>query len=193
MDWLFMQSLKGHATPKAYLDAQFTYDRPEGASRVLASARVGRGAYYAAVEHRPPVGVPEVWGLICLVRYNPRDKEGYIFGYKDLCESMGPSEIDCPARVLDLLTPTANAYALAWRAECRVRLEAQRALNRRSAPKPGQTVVFADPILFRDGRSFSITAISLWWRRCARSVDVARVGICEHESTLAGGATLWLE
>ena len=41
MGWLFMRSLGGHATPKAYLDAQFTYERPEGRSRVLASRLVG--------------------------------------------------------------------------------------------------------------------------------------------------------
>ena len=30
MGWLFMRSLGGHATPKAYLDDQFTYERPSG-------------------------------------------------------------------------------------------------------------------------------------------------------------------
>ena len=50
MGWLYMRSLAGHATPKAYLDAQFTYDRDTGGSRVLASSLVGRRTYYAAVE-----------------------------------------------------------------------------------------------------------------------------------------------
>ncbi|WP_293360833.1 hypothetical protein [Phenylobacterium sp.] len=105
MGWLFMRSLGGHPTPKAYLDGQFTYERPEGRSRVLASRLVGLSTYYAAVEHvAATTGGTEVWGLVCLVRYNPRDREGYVFGYKDMSESMGPVEDACPAEVLDLLT-----------------------------------------------------------------------------------------
>ena len=114
MGWLYMRSLAGYATPKAYLDAQFTYDRDTGSSRVLASSLVGRRTYYAAVEWVPAAsGEREVWGLVCLVRYNPRDREGLVFGYKDMSESMGPCESECPARILDLLTATQNTYALA--------------------------------------------------------------------------------
>ena len=76
MGWLYMRSLEGHATPKAYLDAQFTYDRDTGRSRVLASSVVGRRTYYAAVEWiSAGTEVREVWGLVCLVRHNPRDRE----------------------------------------------------------------------------------------------------------------------
>ena len=84
MGWLYMQSLKGHSGPRQYLDAQFTFERPEATSKVLRSALVGMRVYYAAVEQiRIASGEREVWALICLVRYNPRDPEGYIFGYKE--------------------------------------------------------------------------------------------------------------
>ncbi len=115
MGWLYMRSLAGYATPKAYLDGQFTYDRDTGGSRVLTSSLVARRTYHAAVEWIT-AGEREVWGLVCLVRYNPRDREGLMFGYKDMSESMGPCESECPARILDLLTATDNTYALAWRA-----------------------------------------------------------------------------
>ncbi len=83
MGWLYMQSLGGHAGPKQYLDAQFTYARPELTSKVLRSALAGMRVYYAAVEHiRLDTGKRDVFAVVCLVRYNPRDKEGYIFGYK---------------------------------------------------------------------------------------------------------------
>ncbi len=107
MGWLYMKSLKGHSGPRQYLDAQFTFERPDAISKVLRSALVGMRVYYAAVEQvRIATGEREVWAAICLVRYNPRDREGYIFGYKDMEESMGPYECDCPASILDLLTPT---------------------------------------------------------------------------------------
>jgi hypothetical protein len=43
---------------------------------------------------RKATGGREVWDLICLVRYNPRDPEGYIFGYKDMEESVGRIFVD---------------------------------------------------------------------------------------------------
>jgi hypothetical protein len=167
MGWLFMRSLGGHATPKAYLDDQFTYERPSGRSRVLASRLVGLRTYYAAVEHvAATTGCREVWGLVCLVRYNPRDREGYVFGYKDMSESMGPVQDACPAAVLDLLTPTDKTFALDWRARCRARLAARRTNRAKPAPRPGQLVVFAAAICFRNGRSFTqLRAVRLPGRR----------------------------
>ena len=41
--------------------------------------------YYAAVEQTIfETGKHEVFALICLVAYDPRDREGYIFGYNDM-------------------------------------------------------------------------------------------------------------
>jgi hypothetical protein len=115
-----MQSLKGHSGPRHYLDAQFTYERPELTSKVLRSALIGRRVYYAAVECvRTDSGKRDVWAAICLVRYNPRAADGYIFGYKDMEESMGPYECRCPEPILDLLTPTDREHARQWRARCR--------------------------------------------------------------------------
>ena len=156
MGWLYMRSLEGHATPKAYLDAQFSYDRDTGSSRVLASSLVGLRTYSAAVEWLTAGGGErEVWGLVCLVRYNPRDREGLVFGYKDMSETMGPCESACPARILDLLTATDNGYALAWRARCRAGLAARAARKAKPTPRPGDVVVLREPLLFRDGRTIT--------------------------------------
>ena len=90
MGWLYMprHSLGGHMSAKSYLDAQFTYDRPqeEGGSRglkVLASACPGNRVYYAAAQVMTNGVGGEIFAIVCLVRWNPRDKEGMIFGYKD--------------------------------------------------------------------------------------------------------------
>ena len=49
---------------------------------VLRSALVKMRVYYAAVEQVvAATDKREVWGAVCLVNYNPRDREGYIFGY----------------------------------------------------------------------------------------------------------------
>lgn len=153
MGWLYMQSLGGHYGPRAYLDAQFTYDRPDVSSRVLRSALVAMRTYYAAVELVRDDRPREVFALVCLVRYNPRDREGYVFGYKDMDEGMGPNESDCPEAILDLLTPTDRPYAVAWRARCRANAAARRALSAKPKPRPGQTVVFDVPLHFADGQN----------------------------------------
>ena len=120
MGWLYMKTLQGHDGPREYLDAQFTFERHDETSKVLRSALIGERAYYAAVEHKLlETGKCEVFALICLVAYDPLDREGYIFGYKDLTEAMGPYESECPVAILDLLTPTDRPYALQWRARCR--------------------------------------------------------------------------
>lgn len=152
MGWLYMQSLKGHYGPRQYLDAQLTFTRPELTSKVLRSALVGMRVYYAAIEHiRNETNERIVFAAVCLVRYNPRDREGYIFGYKDMDETVGPNESDCPEAILDLLTPTEYPCAQAWRARCRENLAARHALASKPSPRPGQTIVFDRPLSFSNG------------------------------------------
>ena len=92
----------------------------------------------------------EVFAVVCPVRYNPREAEGYIFGYKDMTEHMGPCEAECPAAVLDLLTPTDAEYAMAWRERCRAAVTAR---AKRPRLRNGWTLVFEEPITFTDGAS----------------------------------------
>jgi len=153
MGWLYMSraSLGGHQSAKSYLDAQFTYERPQedGGSRglrVLASACPGNRVYYAAAQVIENGVGGKVFAIICLVRWNSRDKEGYVFGYKDMEESMGPCEAHCPAAILDLLTSTTNQHALEWRARCRVNL----ALRARKL-HDGDRIRLPEPMTFTDG------------------------------------------
>ena len=153
MGWLYMQSLHGHSGPRAYLDDQFTYTREGHRSTVLRSALVGMRTYYAAVEHTGPDAERVVFAAVCLVRYNPRDREGYVFGYKDMDETMGPCESDCPPAILDMLTPTNSTYAVEWRARCRANAARRKAQSAKPKPKPGQIIVFDPPLRFSDGRT----------------------------------------
>jgi len=149
MGWLYMSSMKGHKTPKQYLDHQLTYEGESFTCKVLDSAVVNMKRYYAAVEKvEKATGERSVICVVCLVNFNPRDKEGMIFGYKDMDETMGPCASDCPARILDLLTPTDSKYATEWRARCKRRLT-------KLLPKPGQTIVLEAPMKFSDNTSQS--------------------------------------
>lgn len=153
MGWLYMprSSMDGHASAKAYLDAQFTYERPrdDGSShglKVLASSCPGNRVYYAATQVITNGIAGEVFAIVCLVRWNPRDKEGLVLGYKDMEESMGPCEAECPARILDLLTPTESEYALDWRRRCAENLK-----RRARTIEDGDRIKLAATLTFTDG------------------------------------------
>jgi len=155
MGWLSMTSagMGGHATPKAYLDAQFTYSRTlDGGGtrgmRVIDSAFVGNRVWYAAAEVIQDGEVQYVIALVCLVKWNPGAKDGYVFGYKDMEESMGPCEAGCPGRILRLLSPTAKEHALDWRRRCLIRLR----MHGRKV-EDGMRLRFPRAISFGDGHS----------------------------------------
>jgi hypothetical protein len=151
MGWLFMtrDGMGGHATAKAYLDAQLTYERSDetGARglRVLASSCLRNQVYYAAAQ---PYGGKEtaVFAIICLVRWNPRDKEGMIFGYKDMTEDAGPCEAECPERILALLGTTDHEHAIDWRRRCLASLK-----RRQRRIIDGTRIRLADEVTFTDG------------------------------------------
>lgn len=99
---------------------------------------------YAAVENRI---LDEVFALVVLMHRNPSPSVYYNFTYKMMDETVGPNEAACPAEILDLLTETADEYAVEWRRRCRVLLD---------QPKPevvhaGDVVTFAVPLRFVGG------------------------------------------
>lgn len=152
MGWLFMQSLGEHS-PRSYLDNQFTVSRDGMRQTVLASALVAMKTYYAAVELACPGEEARIFAIVCLVKFNPRASDGYVFGYKDMSENMGPNEARCPASILDLLTPTDNEHAIDWRRRCRDAIAVRAAQNARLSPKAGQSIIFDPPLELSDGRT----------------------------------------
>lgn len=150
MGWLFMRDMGGYATPRSYLDNQFTYARDDHRLMVLASSMVG-STYYAACERIESSGARAVLAVVCLTRQSTGARDGCTFGYKDMTETMGPCESDCPAAILDELTETDSTCATDWRARCRANLARRKLERAKPNPKPGQTIVFDEPIRFNDG------------------------------------------
>src|SRR3546814_12931207 len=68
-----------------------------------------------------------------------------------MTERKGPGESECPAAILDELTDTDSEFALNWRARCRANLVARKLEQARPTPKPGQTIIFDEPMRFSDG------------------------------------------
>lgn len=63
-----------------------------------------------------------------------------------LSENMGPCEADCPASILDLLTPTEHRHALDWRERCRANIA-----RRTRKLSDGDRIRLEQPVTFTDG------------------------------------------
>lgn len=115
---------------------------------ILASAHVAGigGTFYAAVREKRS---GEVWALVVLTTGYP----GAHFGWKEVEESMGPANSECPAHILDLLSPTKNENALAWRERCRARLRHLEAVT------PGARVRFELEFLTPEGPCRTFEAV----------------------------------
>lgn len=116
--------------------------------RVLDSALVNMRTFYAAIEQvNKETGKRIVWAAIVLVRHYPKDPR-YNISWKDMDEGCGPYETNCPERILKLLTPTDNEYALGWRAACWSNIEKRKA--RKSLP-PGTRLKYGGNLLTIEG------------------------------------------
>ncbi|WP_414463336.1 DUF6927 domain-containing protein [Hyphomicrobium sp. DY-1] len=84
-------------------------------------------------------------------------RSGGEFTYKDLGETAGPVEKDCPERLLRAASPFKEgqgAFGPEWREACRARHKATRSASA-AKPKPGDTFRTQRPVTFRDGTSHS--------------------------------------
>lgn len=120
MGWTYTHKPKGEDIKQFFIDHGVLSWSADSAFeyKVLESATVALKTFYAAIERtNKATGERQVWAAVILINYANQDRHN--FGYKDMDESCGPNETDCPARILDLLTPTDSQYANDWRARCR--------------------------------------------------------------------------
>ena len=81
---------------------------------VLKSRLIGT-TYYGAIESvNSKENTRKVFAVVCLTSV-----DAYEFGYKDMDETCGPYQCECPESILKLLTETDSEYALEWRKKCK--------------------------------------------------------------------------
>jgi hypothetical protein len=84
---------------------------------VLAISQRGSVVYAAVKDNIRDV----VFAAVILTSINMKDY--YNFSYKSMEESSGPAEANCPQKILNLLSPTDNEFAIHWRKRCRENIE----------------------------------------------------------------------
>lgn len=156
MGWLVADRPLTHETPADYLTRLYTSETDAARSEVLAASQVGRAVYMAVRHHHKTgehAGRTYTYAAVILVFNNARDG----FGRKSMSECSGPCEVDCPARIMALLSPVEEipdpGGAAGWRARAAgavaERREAAAAARRF---RPGQRIHLTEPLSFEKGR-----------------------------------------
>ena len=143
MGWTYFNK---PANVKQWFEEQLTWENEKVKTTCLKSAVKLKEAYAAVETIHKNTDKREVWAAVFMLDYRKDPNDYYNFGYKDMDESVGPYNYNCPANILDLLTPTDSEYANKWREQCRKRLN-------RPKIKTGDTIKFKDPVCFGGGWS----------------------------------------
>ena len=102
---------------KEFFSREFGYANDKRKVSLLDCAVIRlREAYMAFEDVNLVNGTRQVFVVICLLEYRPKDY--WNFGYKDMDETMGPCYYNCPEKILRILSPTTNEYAIKWRKKC---------------------------------------------------------------------------
>lgn len=139
---------------KEILTEELTFSNEKGSGRIVAIATKLNVSYiawertYAAGTDSMHAGKSFIIGMVVL-----HHRKCGEFTYKDMTEDMGPCASECPAAILDLLSPVDDfasgdcaKWATAWRERCRAALA-----KRAAAPGNGATIRFKEPIKFTNG------------------------------------------
>jgi len=117
--------IRSFGSMKEWMNKQCNYTSSDGVTtKLLDYAVVNRTTAYAALQYTGEDGVvKEIWAIVVLFRFSKNEVM-----YKDMSEGAGPGYYDCPERILKLLSPTTNTYAIAWRKACYDKLAANKAI-----------------------------------------------------------------
>ena len=135
---------------KDYLIEEINETGKTATFKVLDIAIVKRNTAYLAVKRTSiDTGKSEVFAMVILIRYG---RGQFNITTKEMGEDMGPFYYDCPARILDILTPTDHTEAVLWRERCRANLANCESLKKELATaKEGDVFKFGSPVRFTKG------------------------------------------
>lgn len=137
------------------------YDNEQGGItwKVLAHSLRGNNLWYVVERTEHGEGYKKTYRFIALdlIGYDPYGKG---WGYKDLCESMGPTQKNCPLKFLDMVpVPCDSGYAQQWREQVRAwhKMSAQQRKKLKEInPQPGEKWLLRDGLVDRATRKIKL-------------------------------------
>jgi uncharacterized protein DUF6927 len=190
MGWLYQSDPVEN--PLAYLSDKYNYDGDTHSLQTLDGARIGNTVYLAIRSTDKKTARSFVFAAVILI--SNTKKHG--FGYKDMTESMGPCQCDCPQRIMRLLSPVADiphpGYTADWRARVAARHQERRQQQRRQRSlRVGSLVTLPNPVRFSDGIAASQFRVAYFRRRTPIFVAVDLYGFyCRLRNPTLAAATI---
>jgi hypothetical protein len=176
MGWLYQNDPV--EDPVAYLTDKYNCDGHTRIWLVLAAARVSNTVYIAIRSTDKATAASYVFAAVILI--SNTKKHG--FGYKDMDESVGPCQCDCPDRIMRLLTPITDlpnpGYAADWLARVAARKnEKHRQRQRRKSLRVGSVVTLPSAARFSGAITASKFRVADFRRRTPIFEAVGRPGL----------------
>lgn len=110
MGWLFLYECDTKASVREHILRDLTRTTEHGDSKVLKHRTVGNHLWVAY----EGIGAAEKKPMRAVILFLLGKSDGN-WGYKDIDESMGPCEVDCPESIIKAVGPTEYKYAVEWR------------------------------------------------------------------------------
>ena len=190
MGWLYRD--EPIDDPIAYLKAKYNYDCDTHTLQTLDGARVRNTVYLAVRSTEKKTGGTFVFAAVILI--SNTKKSG--FGYKDMDESMGPCQCDCPERIIRRLSPIADipnpSYTAEWRARVAARHDEQRQRRqRRKSLSVGTIVTLPAATRFAGGITANMFRVAHFRRRTPIFEALDRPGfLCRLRAATLAAATI---
>jgi hypothetical protein len=160
MGWMYTHRPRGKS------HAQF-FSEEFGPRAEILETHAESGVLYMAVRN---VETGSVFAAVVLFRWVP--KMVYNFGYKDMDETVGPYESNCPDSILSRLTETSYPLAKEWRARCAANNQ-----KRQPFPSIGQRIRTSRPIKVATWQESHSEFVRIqtpeYYKRCRYSFAVA--------------------
>ena len=149
MGWTYRNRKLRHQTPVEYMIDQLTCETEATSTTVIAATAVG-GTIYAAIRQQDRL-TGRSFVLCGVILFKNSAKDG--FGYKIMSERMGPYEVDCPGRIMRLLSPISDIEEPSCAAEWRGRVAAGKAAKAANVSqlvrfRPGDVIRRTKPAKF---------------------------------------------
>jgi hypothetical protein len=152
--------------PLSYLKDKYNYDCDTHTLQTLDGARFSNTVYLAVKSTDKKTTRSFVFAAVILISNTKKDG----FGYKDMSESIGPCQCDCPQRIMRLLSPIADiprpGYTADWRARVAARrIERRQRQQLRNSLHVGSLVTLPSPTRFSGGITASQFRVAYFRRR----------------------------
>lgn len=113
MGWLYTNRQKGISNFD-FFSKRFNYENENGYCKLLkACTKKYREVYCLFEVFNAKSNTVTRFIVVCLTQWHP--KSYYNFGYKEIEETMGPYQMDCPVSYINECTEPMNEYSAKWR------------------------------------------------------------------------------